>query len=116
MQQTTQTPKSLEPKAGCIAGAMEIIGSKWTALILRDLATGPQRFGELEKSVGNINPRTLSQRLDALESHAIVAKKACEDSPSRPEYSLTRKGQDLIPVIEQMAAWGDKYYQQPEDC
>ncbi len=119
MSTTTNTatkPVSLEPKAGCIASAMEIIGSKWTALILRDLAAAPRRFGELEKSVGNINPRTLSQRLDALESHDIVAKQACEDSPTRPEYSLTPKGRDLIPVIEQMAAWGDKYYSSSTDC
>lgn len=99
----------LEPRVGCIAGAMEIIGNKWTALILRDLAGGPKRFGELEKSVGNINPRTLSQRLDALEAHAIISKDPCSTSPSRPEYCLTEKGQDLIPVLQQMAAWGTKY-------
>jgi len=51
----------LESKSGCIAGAMEIIGNKWTALILRDLTNGPCRFHELEKSVGGINPRTLSK-------------------------------------------------------
>lgn len=101
---------SLEPKVGCIAAAMEIIGSKWTALILRDLAAGPQRFSELEKSVGNINPRTLSQRLDDLEAHGIVTKQACSDSPTRPEYQLTQKGHDLVPVLKQMAAWGTKYY------
>lgn len=106
----------LEPKTGCIAAAMQIIGNKWTALILRDLATGPQRFGELEKSVGSINPRTLSQRLDDLESHGIITKSA-EGNPARPAYELTIKGRDLLPVLQQMASWGDKYYQQPlPDC
>jgi DNA-binding HxlR family transcriptional regulator len=105
------TPTTIEPKVGCIASAMEIIGNKWTALILRDLATGPKRFGELEKSVGSINPRTLSQRLDDLESHDIISKDACSTSPTRPEYCLTQKGKDLIPVLQQMAAWGTKYYQ-----
>lgn len=101
---------ALEPKVGCIAAAMDIIGSKWTALILRDLAGGPRRFGALEKSVGSINPRTLSQRLDDLEAQGIVTKQACSDSPTRPEYKLTQKGLDLVPVLIQMAAWGTKYY------
>lgn len=105
---------TLEPKVGCIAAAMEIIGSKWTALILRDLTDGPRRFSELEKSVGSINPRTLSQRLDDLERHAIVTKQNYAETPPRIEYTLTQKGRDLVPVLRQMAAWGDKYYQTPE--
>ena len=100
-----------EPRVGCIASAMEIIGNKWTALILRDLTAGPKRFTELEKSVGNINPRTLSQRLDDLEKHEIITKQAFAEVPPRCEYSLTKKGQDLVPVLQQMAAWGDKYYE-----
>lgn len=104
---TTQKP--LEPKVGCIASAMQIIGNKWTALILRDLFSGPKRFCELEKSVGNINPRTLSQRLDDLEAHGIITRKSFAEVPPRIEYTLTDKGQDLLPVLKQMAAWGDRY-------
>jgi DNA-binding HxlR family transcriptional regulator len=107
---TTDTTTKLEPKVGCIASAMEIIGNKWTALILRDLAAGPKRFGELEKSVGSINPRTLSQRLDDLENHNIITKKSYAEAPPRIEYTLTQKGTDLIPVLRQMATWGTKYY------
>lgn len=97
----------IESKQGCIASAMQVIGSKWTALILRDLASDSMGFCELQKSVGDINPRTLSQRLDDLEQHGIVAK---DDSGARPLYGLTDKGMDLVPVLQQMAAWGDKYY------
>ncbi|HUB94128.1 MAG TPA: helix-turn-helix domain-containing protein [Verrucomicrobiae bacterium] len=100
----------LEPKSGCIASAMEIIGNKWTALILRDLSGGPKRFSELERSVGSINPRTLSQRLDDLEHHAIITKKNYAEVPPRTEYTLTPKGEDLLPVLRAMSAWGDKYY------
>ncbi len=118
-QTTTQSPASItfstdqpiEPQVGCIASAMQIIGNKWTALILRDLAAGTQRFCELEKSVGNINPRTLSQRLDDLEAHGIITRQSTDHSSSRPEYNLTQKGRDLLPVLHQMAAWGKKYYQ-----
>ncbi|HVX58924.1 MAG TPA: helix-turn-helix domain-containing protein [Candidatus Saccharimonadales bacterium] len=104
------TASTLEPHVGCIASAMEIIGNKWTALILRDLAVGPKRFSELEKSVGKINPRTLSQRLDDLETHDVVTKKCFAEVPPRIEYALTQKGKDLIPVLQQMAEWGIKYY------
>ena len=108
---------TIEPKVGCIASAMEIIGNKWTALILRDLFTGSKRFCELEKSVGNINPRTLSQRLDDLESHGIITKKSFAEVPPRIEYTLTRKGRDLQPTLQQMASWGTKYYKTNEvDC
>ncbi len=107
----SDTATSLEPKVGCIASAMEIIGNKWTALILRDLSAGPKRFSELEKSVGTINPRTLSQRLDDLEKHAIITKRSFAEVPPRIEYTLTEKGEDLVPVLKQMAAWGDKYYE-----
>ena len=113
MKSSTLTAKPLEPKIGCIAGAMEIIGNKWTALILRDLFTGSKRFCELEKSVGSINPRTLSQRLDDLEEHGIITKQSYAEVPPRIEYTLTKKGRDLQPVLEQMASWGNKYY---ENC
>lgn len=99
----------LEPKVGCIASAMQIIGNKWTALILRDLFEGSKRFCELEKSVGNINPRTLSQRLDDLEDYGIITKQSFAEVPPRTEYELTPKGRDLQPILEQMAAWGEKY-------
>lgn len=101
----------VEPQVGCIASAMQIIGNKWTALILRDLFSGPKRFCELEKSVGNINPRTLSQRLDDLEEYGIVTKQTFAEVPPRCEYTLTQKGEDLLPILQKMAAWGTKYHQ-----
>ena len=106
----TPVVSKLEPKSGCIASTMEIIGNKWTALILRDLFAGPKRFCELEKSVGSINPRTLSQRLDDLEANGIISKRSFAEVPPRIEYTLTQKGKDLMPVLRQMAAWGTKYH------
>jgi DNA-binding HxlR family transcriptional regulator len=101
----------VEPKEGCVACAMSIIGSKWTALILRDLTQSPRRFSELERSIHGMSPRTLSQRLDCLEQQNIIIKHP--DSEHKPciTYSLTRKGQDLIPILEQMVIWGTKYFQ-----
>jgi DNA-binding HxlR family transcriptional regulator len=114
MKTASPKAKPIEPKVGCIASAMEIIGNKWTALILRDLFTGPKRFCELEKSVGNINPRTLSQRLDDLEEHGIITRQSFAEVPPRTEYTLTDKGEDLLPILKQMAAWGTKHYDR--DC
>lgn len=101
---------ALEPRVGCIAAAIEIIGSKWTGLILRDLVGGPKRFSQLERSLAGISPRTLSQRMDDLEAHGIVSKQTFAEVPPRCEYALTQKGQDLVPILKQMAVWGEKYY------
>ncbi len=108
---TQSVSKPIEPQVGCIASAMKVVGNKWTALILRDLFGGPQRFCELEKSVGNINPRTLSQRLDDLEEYGIITKQTFAEVPPRCEYTLTKKGEDLLPILQQMANWGTKYGQ-----
>ena len=105
----TVEPKLLEPMTGCIEAATEILGSKWTALILRDLASGHCRFCTLEKTVGKINPRTLSKRLDDLEAQGVITKVTYPEVPPRVEYTLTQKGQDLLPILEQMATWGEKY-------
>lgn len=105
----TPSDAQLEPKAGAINAAMQIIGSKWTALILRDLASGECHFCGLEKTVGKINPRTLSRRLDELEASGIITKTARTEVSPRTEYKLTQKGADLVPVLEQMAAWGTRY-------
>lgn len=94
----------LETRTGCVQAAMDIIGQKWTALILRDLAAGSQRFAELERSIEGLNPRTLSQRLESLKEHQVITD--CADGG----YELTEKGRDLIPVLAAMAAWGDKHH------
>lgn len=103
----------LETQVGCIAATMQIIGSKWTALILRDLFSGPKRFCQLETSVGNINPRTLSQRLDDLEEQGIIHKKSFSEVPPKTVYTLTKKGEDLLPILQQMASWGKKHMSDP---
>ena len=100
---------SLEPRKDCIKMAMEIIGSKWTALILRDLFISPKGFCELQESVGGVNPRTLSLRLKSLEEKGIITSKHFRQVPPRSEYELTSKGKDLLPIIKNMSEWGAKY-------
>jgi DNA-binding HxlR family transcriptional regulator len=98
-----------EPRGGCIAAALNIIGDKWSGLIIRELTAGPRRFGELQTALAGISPRTLSQRLDSLEAEAVISKKTYAEVPPRVEYSLTPKGEDLTPILQSMVAWGNKY-------
>ncbi len=86
--------------------AVNAIGGKWTLLILRDLFTGTKRFGELRASLTGISPKTLTERLRALEREGIVERKIYPEVPPRVEYSLTDSGQKLEPIIEGMRAWG----------
>lgn len=75
-----------------ISKAAKIIGSKWTLLILNSLLNGTKRFGQLQKEVGDVNPRTLSKRLQELEKQGYVTKKIYAQVPPKVEYSLTKKG------------------------
>ena len=89
-----------------VSACAEILSGKWTILLIRDLADGRSRFCELERSLEGISPRTLSLRLRALEEQGIVERKTFPEVPPRVEYSLTEKGEGLIPVIEGMRAYG----------
>ena len=74
--------------------------------MIRDLAGGCSRFCELERSLAGISPRTLSLRLRALEEEGIVERRTYPEVPPRVEYELTEKGRALLPIIEDMRAWG----------
>ncbi len=84
----------------------EVIGGKWTTLILRDLLRGSRRFGELRASLGTVSPKTLTDRLRELEQSGVVTRTIYPEVPPRVEYALTDKGRALRPVVNAMAAWG----------
>jgi DNA-binding HxlR family transcriptional regulator len=91
-----------------LSDALKIIGSKWSALILYHLHShGPSRFVDCQKTEG-INPRTLAQRLSALEKAGLISKKVYNEYPPRSEYSLTTKGKSVVPLLENMAVWAKK--------
>src|SRR2546423_15583251 len=87
----------------------EIVCGKWTLLVIRDLADGSCEFCELERSLKGISPRTLSLRLRALEEVGIVERRTYPEVPSRVEYALTHKGRELVPLIEDMRAYGRRW-------
>ncbi len=94
---------------GCIEAATQVLGDKWTPLLLRFFINEETvRFCQLQDLVGGINPRTLSSRLAELEDRGII-RKITTDSTNRCEYNLTDKGRDLMPILKNMEAWSNTY-------
>lgn len=91
-----------------ISKAAKIIGSKWTLLILNNLLTGTKRFGQLQKEVDDINPKTLSKRLKQLESEGYIKKKIYAQVPPKVEYSLTPKGHIFKRVVKAVKTCGEE--------
>jgi DNA-binding HxlR family transcriptional regulator len=87
----------------------EIVCGKWTLLLVRDLADGRSRFCELERSLVGISPRTLSLRLRVLEDEGIVERQTFPEVPPRVEYALTEKGRALLPIVQDMRAYGERW-------
>jgi DNA-binding HxlR family transcriptional regulator len=98
------------PNSDCpVCRTADIVCGKWTLLLVRDLAEGRSRFCELERSLSGISPRTLSLRLRALEEEGIVERHTFPEVPPRVEYALTEKGRALLPIIEDMRAYGTRW-------
>ena len=106
---TSRTMKPVHDATCAVACSAEIIGSKWTALLVHDLSEGARRFSELEHSCAGISPRTLSERLRALEDEGLVERRSYAESPPRVEYELTEKGEALLPIIEEMRHFGHAF-------
>jgi DNA-binding HxlR family transcriptional regulator len=93
-----------------VARALDIIGERWTILILRDLfREGPRKFADFEHSLTGISATTLSARLKKLEEHEILARRFYAEHPPRAEYLLTEKGRTLGPILKLLLDWGTKH-------
>ena len=106
VQEAPDAPTASQDVVCPVARTAEIISGKWTLLIIRDLTTGTKRFSELERSLVGISPKTLSERLSALERESVVRRQTYAEVPPKVEYSLTVKGQALADVIEAMRSYG----------
>ncbi len=97
------------PGQACsIAKSLEVIGERWSLLIVRDVLNGNRRFGEIQGSLG-IARNVLSARLQRLVDEGILERRAYQESPPRHEYFLTEKGLDLWPALIALLHWGDRY-------
>ena len=88
---------------------LTLISSKWKVLIVRDLLVGTKRFGELQRSVGNVSQKVLTAQLREMEEDGLVDRKVYPEVPPRVEYSLTELGRSLEPVLSALWNWGETY-------
>lgn len=101
--------KKKSSKAHCAVDyAFQRIGGKYKGRILWVLKDGFLRYGELKRAVVGITPKMLTQTLKELESDELISRKVYLEVPPRVEYALTSTGKELIPVIKQMRAWGER--------
>jgi DNA-binding HxlR family transcriptional regulator len=91
-----------------IAKASEVLGEKWTVLIVRELLLGTKRFNDFQRALSQISPTVLAKRLKTLEEHGLVFRKAVGGGRTS-EYHLTPAGRELYPVIEELAVWGMRW-------
>src|SRR5215470_14434504 len=101
-----RTMRPVHDESCSVAACAEIIGSKWTALLVHDLSEGERRFSELERSCPGISPRTLSERLRVLEQEGIIQRTSAR---RRVDYTLTEKGKALLPIIDAMRQFGHEW-------
>ena len=103
--------KALKPAPACqpacpVRRSADVLGSKWTLLVVRDLLGGPRRYGELLRSIDGISPKVLAGRLHMLEERGVLVRTQFAEIPLHVEYELTDRGHGLRAVIEALAAWG----------
>jgi DNA-binding HxlR family transcriptional regulator len=103
--------KTKRPHRFCpVARSLDIVGDRWTLMILRDLSLdGPRKFQDFLDSLSGISPNTLSGRLKALEKHGVVERRFYEEHPPRAEHVLTSEGQALRPVVRALHDWGERH-------
>lgn len=107
-------PKQAFADISCsIARTVDVIGQRWTPLIVRDLFAGMTKFEDIRRDLG-IASNVLAARLEELERHGVVDRRQYRSAPARYEYVLTVKGLDLYPVIATLLAWGDKWRSDPD--
>ncbi len=92
-----------------VATTVQLIGSKWKLLILRNLRVRPWRFNELKRDLNEISQKVLTESLHSMEEDGIIIRTVYPEVPVRTEYSLSETGKSMLPIIEAMEAWGTAY-------
>ena len=100
--------RTYEGQVCSVAGALEVLGERWTLLIIRDAFLGVRRFDDFQRRLG-ISRGVLTARLEWLCEEDILERRRYQERPERFEYRLTEKGRDLWPVLMALMRWGDRY-------
>ena len=99
-----------EGRSSCpVACSLDLLGDKWTLLVVRDLLLGKTTYTQFQKSPEGIPTNILAERLKRLQTAGIIEKSRYQERPVRYAYHLTEKGRDLRPVLSAMIDWGNKY-------
>ncbi|MDS1003851.1 helix-turn-helix transcriptional regulator [Clostridium sporogenes] len=89
--------------------AFELLGKRWTGLIIRTLLNGQKRFSDISEAIPNMSARMLTERFKELEEEGIITRKVYPETPVRIEYELTEKGADLQTVMDEIQKWAEKW-------
>ena len=92
-----------------IARSLDVLGDRWTLLVIRDLRRGHSKFADLLVSLRGVSPSVLSERLQSLEREGVVERRFYSEHPPRAEYVLTAKGNALAPVLQAISVWGNEH-------
>src|SRR5215470_17186490 len=102
--------RSYRLKSCPVARTLDLIGERWTILILRDLLLqGARRYQDFQESLAGIAPNTLSARLKDMEARGLISRRMYSEHPPRLEYELTDKGRSLGPILKALREWGQKH-------
>jgi DNA-binding HxlR family transcriptional regulator len=102
--------RSYQQKNCPVARTLDLIGERWTVLILRDLLLkGARRFQDFQESLAGVAPNTLSARLKEMEGDGLITRRLYSEHPPRLEYHLTERGKSLGPVLKALREWGQKH-------
>ena len=102
--------RTYESQQACpIARSLDVLGDRWTMLLMRDLHKGYCRFADLLRSLDGISPNLLSARLKRLEEEGIVTRRLYSVHPPRAEYVLTEPGQAFRPILDEIESWGTRF-------
>lgn len=105
IQSVTEITPSMCPVSFCLSH----IGGKWKPLILHLIRNDINRFGQLSKHIHNVSKQMLTTQLRELEADGIISRKIYPEIPPRVEYSITKKGIELFPIVDAMISWGQRY-------
>jgi DNA-binding HxlR family transcriptional regulator len=102
-------PRTYDDEVCSIARALEVVGERWTLLLIRDAFHGVRRFQDFERSLG-LSKKVLADRLDRLVDEGVFERRRYQERPPRDEYRLTAKGRGLWKSLAHLMLWGDEFY------
>jgi len=101
---------ALISRSGCpIATTLDVVGDRWSLIIVRDMLNGKTRFGQFLASPEQIATSVLTDRLGRLEAEGIIEARAYQDKPTRYEYRLTEKGEAMLPILQEVCRWANRF-------